>query len=229
VPLTFATVAEGSTDHPVLQNILLGFYKDQELESGDISPVRPLLDETGKQLPGSPGGWEQVLRWLEEKRYHDAFQFNEHVIVQIDTDVCENAGFDVSKTVDGSARSPEEIVDAVRKRLMDIIGAEDLETYAGRFHYAIAVHDIECWLLPLWGKPTEADAIHTCKQRVDNGLARAKEPGLHKDRVETYENASREFRKRKRLLEAAGSQKSLGVFCNSLNGILTSLEGGQKG
>jgi hypothetical protein len=221
--LTFATVAEGPTDHAVVQNILLGFFQEQDLDSGDITPTQPLLDETGKQLAGSLGGWQQVLRWLEERRYDEAFQFNEYVVVQIDTDVCENAGFDVPKTANGATCSPEELVIAVRKRLMEIIGTEDLETYAGRFHCAVAVHELECWLLPLWGKATEFDGIHTCKQRVDNGLGRANEPGLHKDRVETYTNASGEFRKRRRLLEAASSQRSLELFCDSLNGILVSL------
>src|SRR5580658_9775449 len=108
--LTFATVAEGPTDQAVLQNILLGLFKEHGLESRDITPVQPLLDQTGKQRPDSPGGWLQVLRWLEQKRYRETFQVNDHVIVQIDTDACEQAGFDVARTVNGSARSPEELV-----------------------------------------------------------------------------------------------------------------------
>jgi hypothetical protein len=95
--LTFATVAEGPTDHAVLQNILLGLFKEHGVESGDITPVQPLLDETGKQRPDSPGGWRQVLRWLEQKRYKAAFQFNRHVIIQIDTDACEEKDFGINK------------------------------------------------------------------------------------------------------------------------------------
>jgi hypothetical protein len=214
--LTFATVAEGPTDHAVLQNILLGLFKQHGLESGDVTPVQPMLDETGKQRPDSPGGWLQVLRWLEQKRYHDAFQFNEHVIVQIDTDACEEAGFDIAKSVNGTAQSPEELVLAVRAKLMELIGEKDLEEYSGQFHCAIAVHSIECWLLPLWGRAQEADEIHNCKQRVDNGLGRANREGLRKDNVRTYAGASSEFRKRAKLLEAAQSQKSLAMFCEPL-------------
>lgn len=218
--LTFATVAEGATDHAVIQNLLLGFCKDQDLQSGDISPVQPLIDETGKQLGSSVGGWQQVFRWLKEKRYRSAFQFNEHVVVQLDTDVCEQAGFDVAKTANGKAIPPKELVLAVRERLAAVIGEDDLREYSGRFHFAIAVESIECWLLPLWGKADEFANIHNCKQRVDDGLARAKSAGLRKDDVRTYLAASAELRKRKRLLETAKSQKSLELFCDSLGQIL---------
>jgi hypothetical protein len=97
VAITFATVAEGPTDHAVLQNILLGLFKEYGVESGDIRPVQPLLDETGKQQVGSPGGWLQVFRWFEKKRYDEAFQFNDFIVVQIDTDVCEELGYDIKK------------------------------------------------------------------------------------------------------------------------------------
>jgi hypothetical protein len=216
---TFATVAEGPTDHAVLQNVLIGLFKEHGVESGDITPVQPLLDETGKQLTNSTGGWLQVLRWLEEKRYHAAFQFNDFVIVQIDTDACEEAGYDIAKTVNGVARSPEELVSLVKAKFTRIISDPDIANYSDRFHYAIAVHGIECWLLPLWGRPQESDAILSCKQRVDNALGRANEAGLRKDSVSTYSRASSEFRKKGRLLEAANSQKSLGLFCESLQGI----------
>lgn len=216
MPLSIATVAEGSTDHPVLENLLLGLCKQQQLESGDITPVQPLLDETGKQQADALGGWQQVFRWLEDKRYHEAFQFNDHVVVHIDTGTCEEPGFDVCKTVNGVALTPEQLVQAIRVRLNAIIGTQDLQTYAGRFHFAIAVHDIECWLLPLWGRPNERGSVHTCKQRVDNGLTRAKKRGLHKDDVLSYARASSAFRKRKQVLGAAAAQKSLALFCDSL-------------
>jgi hypothetical protein len=189
------------------------------LEPGDISPVQPLLDQTGKQLGDSKGGWWQVFRWLEEKRYRGTFQFNEHVVVQLDSDACEEEGFDVPKTLNGVTRTPDELVSAIVERLTKIIGEEDMRTYSGRLHFAIAVHGIECWLLPLWGRAQEAGAILSCKQRVDNGLGRAKRSGLLKDDVRTYSSASSEFRKRKRLLEAADAQTSLGIFLASLTAV----------
>jgi hypothetical protein len=219
VAFTFATVAEGPTDHAVLQNILLGLFKEHGVESGDISPVQPMLDETGKQLPDSPGGWLQVLRWLEQKKYDSALQYNDFVVVQIDTDTCEEVGYDIQKTFNGVARTPEELVGLVKAKLQHVIGPKDEAAYPSKFHFAIAVHGVECWLLPIWGRHQESDEIHNCKQRVDNGLGRANEAGLRKDDVRTYASASSDFRKKARLLEAAQSQKSLKLFCDSLQGI----------
>lgn len=217
--MTFATVAEGSTDHAVIENILLGACKDQDLDTGDIRPVQPLLDENGKQLDQSHGGWQQVFKWIERRCYRGALQYNDQLVIQIDTDVCEEPGFDIPKTDGGTARSPEELVFAVCEKLRAMIGKEDLDTYAGRIHFAVAVHGIECWMLPFWGRDEEADAILTCKQRVDNGLGREKLSGLKKDDVRTYSSASSDFRKRKRLLEAAKKQKSLGLFYESLSSV----------
>jgi hypothetical protein len=128
-------------------------------------------------------------------------------------------GYDIAKTVNGIARSPEELVALVKDKLTGIVGEENTKAYAGQFHFAIAVHSIECWLLPFWGKAHEADGITTCKQRVDNGLAREKLAGLHKDDVRTYAGASADFRKKARLLDAAKLQTSLGLFCHSLQTI----------
>jgi hypothetical protein len=111
------------------------------------------------------------------------------------------------------------LVDLVKGRFQRIIGPEDEAAYSGRIHYAIAVHSIECWLLPIWGRQQDKDAIHNCKQKVYNGLGQAKEAGLRKDDVRTYASASSDFKKKARLLEAAASQTSLKLFCDSLQGI----------
>jgi hypothetical protein len=219
LPFTFATVAEGPTDHAILQNIILGLFREEGVESGDISQAQPLIDETGKQLSNCPGGWLQVFRWLEQKRYNSAFQFNDFVIVHLDTDACEESGYDIPKCVNGVARSPSELVELVRQKLAAKIDPADLQQYSKRFAFAIAVHGIECWLLPLWGRSQEQTVIHNCKQRVDSGLTRANRAGLRKDQVRSYYDASAEFKKKANLLEAAKSQVSLELFCHSLESL----------
>jgi len=224
VSLTFATVAEGGTDHSVLQNILIGLFKEHGIDAGDITPVQPLLDETGRQRPDSQGGWLQVFYWLEKKQYREAFQFNDYVILQLDTDACEQNPYNIPKMANGVARSPEELVALAIDRLKSIIGPLDLESYSGRFHFAIAVHQIECWLLPLWGRERERDEVNNCKQRVDDGLGRANRPGLRKNDVRSYSAASADFRKKKDLLQATNHQTSLRLFCESLARISTNQE-----
>jgi len=216
MPPTFATVAEGATDHSVLENILLGYFKSDEFDSGYISPVQPLVDESGKQAPKALGGWEQVFCWLRQKKHRETFQYNDYIVIQIDTDSCESHGFDVSKTEQGQALTVENLIKAIRTKLEHAIGEDDIQKYSGRFHFAISVHSIECWLLPLCGNPQELECIHNCKQRVDNALTRSNKDGLRKDDVRTYARCSAPFRKRKKIFDAIDHQKSLASFCDSL-------------
>lgn len=218
-PPTFATVAEGATDHAVLQNVLLGFFKRRKLDSGCITAVQPLLDRTGKQVAGSFGGWREVLRWLELKKYADAFQFNDHVVVHIDSDDCEAVELGVAKAPGGVALPVAELVSRIREKIEAIVGPDDLQKYEGRFHLAVAVHSIECWLLPLWGRRTELAGTLDCYRRVNSGLRRQDLPVLRKEAVGTYDTASAPYRKKRNLDEALKSQESLARFCKSLSSV----------
>jgi hypothetical protein len=50
----------------------------------------------------------------------------------------------------------------VIERLRREIGEPDLTTYSGRFIFAIAVHQVECWMLPLWFSDAKAEKITGC-------------------------------------------------------------------
>lgn len=58
---SFAVVAEGATDHAIIENIIIGICKTHNIELESINPVQPLVDATGKQLIESHGGWHKVL------------------------------------------------------------------------------------------------------------------------------------------------------------------------
>lgn len=70
--LTFGVIGEGPTDQTVIENILLGYFADQEDEPviNPIQPPRP-LDET-------PAGWGQVFQCLKRKDHEGALQFNDY-------------------------------------------------------------------------------------------------------------------------------------------------------
>jgi hypothetical protein len=103
---TFGIIAEGLTDQYVIENILRGFFGG----SGDdlvVNYVRPPLDATGRAEGAGktgdkpPAGWTLVFKALRDGEHKKALQFNDHVIVQIDTDVCEEKGFDVPRRENG--------------------------------------------------------------------------------------------------------------------------------
>jgi hypothetical protein len=210
MPTRLAIAAEGQTDQRVIDNILTGFFSDRDAPV-EIRWDRPQHDE--------PGGWLRLLNYLRDKEYRAAFQFNDYLVVQIDTDRSFDAGFDVPHTLNGRALTVEELSIAVRARLEAIIGYEDLQAYEGRFLFAVCVHSVECWLLPLYGRAYEVSEIRNCKYRVDAGLRRQNRPRLNKNDVATYANASAQYRRRRTLLRDGTKQASLSIFLASLTDV----------
>jgi hypothetical protein len=100
--LKFGIIAEGPTDQTVIENILLGYFEDQENEVfvQYVQPPRPLTE--------TPAGWGHVFKSLERKDYEGALQFNDYLVIQIDTDVQEEPGFDVPRRV-GASELPSRI------------------------------------------------------------------------------------------------------------------------
>jgi ribosomal protein L18 len=211
---SFGVIGEGPTDFVVLKNILEGFFKGHE---GDtvVNPVQP-------KASTDPGGWTLVMRALREQEVRKALQFNDWVVVQVDTEVCEEVGFDVARSVDGKPRSVEELVNAVRSRLLTEMGGD--EEAAARTIFAVAVNELECWLLPLLFDRSEASSsakIAGCLKAANDKLAARREPrlsqsdGTKKD-PRAYKQASAAFRKRKALNEAGERNESLGLFVAEL-------------
>ena len=218
----FAIVAEGITDQLVLKNVLLGFFDQQEPEPS-FAFVQPLLDETGRAgLPHAPGGWTLVLQYLDEGRYKEALQYNRYLVIQIDTDVCEEYG--VSRQIDGRPRSPDEMLEAIKAELRGHIDQEFLETEGHRLLVAIGLDEIECWLLPLVFGPNEESKLRKitgCLEAINRKLEKLdhRGPGLSNSQGKypaEYNKLSRRFHKNSVLLNAAGFNRSFEHFLEQL-------------
>ena len=62
----------------------------------------PVIRSKNEGIPQTPGGWFEVLRFCASPQFEAAFQFNDQVIIQIDTDVSGEHHFDVpSRDDDG--------------------------------------------------------------------------------------------------------------------------------
>jgi hypothetical protein len=213
----FALVTEGITDHQVLRNVLIGFYKEQR------EPVIT-ADFPDKEAEKHIGGWTLVFQYLRAKKFRQAFQLNAFVVVQVDTDVSEEVGFDVPKQNAGGKLTPEELVTAVIERLKVEIGAADWATYGERFIFAVGVEQIECWILPLWHADANGEQTANCAARL------GKIPGLRDEltarnlrwfgsaskQTGSYDFASRDYKKRKKLLEEGPRSPSLRLFLQDL-------------
>jgi hypothetical protein len=212
------------TDQAVLENILQGFFQQGEDEP-IVNYVQPPRDATPRGSGPAPGGWTLVFRSLRAGDHRKALQLNDYVIIQIDTDVAEEPGFDVShRAPDGRTLSPEELIDQVKRRLIEVMDAEFYARHAGRIIFAVAVHSIECWLLPLLYEDEAAKKakITGCLDAANRKLQRLNQPPLstagHKD-LKSYKQASRDYAKRRALLARRGENPSLDVFVKDLEAL----------
>lgn len=143
---TFAIIAEGPSDFVVLRHILAGYFADPNIV---VTQLQPVVDDTSGL--SSPGGWYEVFRYIGSEKFGGAFERGDFVIVHIDTDVCEEPHFNVSRRhPDGRTRTADEMLSLTTRRLIHEIGPTVYEKFQSRIIFAVAIESIECWLLPLY-------------------------------------------------------------------------------
>jgi hypothetical protein len=211
--LKFGVIAEGPTDQTVIENILLGYFEDQEDEPDIryIQPPRPLTE--------TPAGWGLVFKSLERKDHEGALQYNDYLVIHIDTDVQEETGFDVPRREKGKVLSVSDRVDRVITRLKQDIDTGFYQANAHRILFAIAVDTIECWLLPLLYDNNKAAKTTGCLESANRALRKANQDALSAGMnkfIRAYEKASSGYRKRKTLIELHDKNPSLQLFIEQL-------------
>jgi hypothetical protein len=212
--LKFGIIAEGPTDQTVIENILLGYFESQEDEPAinPIQPPRPLLE--------TPAGWGQVFKSLERKDYEGALQYNDFLVIHIDTDVQEEPGFGVPKRDGEKELAVSDRVDRVIVRLKEDIDNDFALANAHRILFAIAVDTIECWLLPLLYGGKKSAKTTGCLESANRALRKANVNALsagEKKFIQAYDEASSSYRKRKTLNKHHDKNPSLKLFIRQLD------------
>ena len=110
---SFGLITEGITDQEIISNILYGYFENTDLI---INELQPLKDETDKKKSSNFGGWGNLIEYCQSEVFRYAFQTTDYVIIQIDTDICEE--YNVSKKENGLDLSPEELIKNVKKNLL---------------------------------------------------------------------------------------------------------------
>ena len=207
--LKFGLVCEGVTDQAVIENILCGFYNDSGLRN-EIKVFQPLFDATQrKQLEGEFGGWEELMKHLSTKRFRESVVNTEYMIIQIDTDISEHKNFDVSQ----HDLSTEELIKKVIERLIAQIDSnkEFYQKYKERIIFAISVHSLECWILPIY-KSYRNEKVSGCFGTLERESKKIK---VFKD-YNTYTKLSQDFLKKKKLMKVVSQNSSFQIFVDAL-------------
>ncbi len=212
---TFAGVTEGLTDQIVIGNILDGYFNSDL----DVNWLQPIRDTTDANKSSNYGGWSQVLEYCRSPDFKEAFQFNEYIIIQIDTDVSEEKHYDVPHQDKNNRKfNSEQLIEKVIEKFKTIIGEEFYNKYQERIIFAITVHCIECWLLPLFPTKIKKPIITNCLFRVNEALTKKGEEALDKNNKEPkrYRSISHKYSKNKILLSLYVENPSFKIFIEEI-------------
>ena len=210
--LTFALACEGVTDQIVIRNILYGFYKNEDLYE-KIQAFQPLFDESQqKQQDDEFGGWEILLDYLSTKRFRENVMNSKYMIIQIDTDISEHPNFNVIQ----HNLSAEELIQKVIERLIIQIDSkrEFYEKNREKIIFAISVHSLECWILPIY-KSYKNEKITGCLQAIE---PKTKDKNFAKSyrNYDNYNKLSKLLLKNRELLKIISKNSSFAIFINKL-------------
>lgn len=204
--MTFGLIGEGETDQIILKQILIGFLKDKAV----VNILQP--------LPNESGGWSKVLHYCKSMDFKQALSLNDFLVIQIDTDFMSGPDVPEEYRIKIKDLDVEKTVLAFKEKLADLIGEAFFVEYKTQIIFAIAVNEIECWLLPAYFENNKKKAAKTqnCIDTLNTVLKQREGFFLNDKKTEYYEQLSRNFRKRKDILKYAQKNPSFQIFVEEL-------------
>jgi len=212
---TFGLITEGKTDQIVIENILAGYFDDPDIM---VNWLLPLRDETDRHRVENYSNWYKVFEYCKSPKFKEALQFNNYIIVQIDTDVSEEKHYDISKYENGQELEPEELVARVAEKFRGLIGEDFCLRNTEKIIFAISVHSTECWLLPLYLDKKKSGKTKGCLEALNRQMQKTEKSVIDGKRKnpEIYEKISKEYCKHKTLMKYYQNNPSLKIFIDEI-------------
>ncbi len=214
--IDFGLVTEGITDQEVISNILYGYYNNPDILITELQPIR---DETDRKKAENFGGWGNLIEYCGSAVFKHAFQTINYIIIQIDTDVCED--YNISKRENGKDLTPEQLILKVKERFVEVIGSDFYNKFEQRIIFAISVHSIECWLLPIYYTDKRKGKTVNCLQTLNQVLKRK---GFTIDKnnknLDYYADIANVFIKKKNLNKYYRHNPSFAIFIRNLKDVV---------
>ena len=130
-------VCEGISDYKIIRHIVERYLRDYDVYT---IPLKPKLTAQGKQE--GFGTWQGVLNYIagDDQLIVEAVKEGcKYIIIQIDTDVCEEYG--VRKDLNDLGAFYSNVKDKLESTLHQDVDRDIIL-------YAISINEIECWLIP---------------------------------------------------------------------------------
>jgi len=218
---TIGLITEGITDQIVISYILYGWLKDEDVFITELQPKR---SEADADIATTSGNWDKVLKYCASDDFKEAFKTNMeiYVIVHLDADVFKsgevtsNLRFSFKKE-EGTDLTTLEIIEHIQSIVIQQIGTDFYEKHKERIIFAIAVDEIECWLLPIYYSDNRRAKTVKCLDTLNQKL---KKEGYRIDakRPKYYRKASKPYLKAKKIYACYDKNESLKAFCELIDG-----------
>jgi hypothetical protein len=208
---SFALITEGITDQVTISAVLAGYYDEEP----DITEAQPLRDATEEGRQGSHAGWEKVLTYCSSEFFAQQFYVNDFVIIQIDTDVCGHKNFDIPLKSGNKDKPTSEIINDIRNFIVGKIDPATYARYKDQIIFAVSIHSLECWILPIYGKTKiEKERVRKCESLLEEVLKRF--DIVYKKDFDCYQAITKPFLTRKKIDQVCTSNESFRQFVGSL-------------
>lgn len=143
----FALFCEGVSENRMIRHITERYLGEDVMVDGIYPSVK---EAHGQLVQDDFGGWKAVLDHCNEADFDRALDGHDYLIIQIDTDTCHQAHYDV-RTEEGGQRLPDAVIyEKVKERILRDISEDKRREYDGRLIFAICFNETECWLLPIY-------------------------------------------------------------------------------
>ncbi len=220
--MLFGLACEGVTDQITIENILCGYFGNPDLDEA-ITWLQPPFDETTqKQKAGEIGGWTGLLNhYLGSQRFRDDVLNHQFIIIQVDTDIAPEKGFDVAHSDEkNNLLTPEALIDKVVTKFIAVIDSGEQGFYqqqSAKIIFAISVHTLECWLYAHYNKQSlSKPKIVGCFKALSHSVQTIENLPKPEKTYRCYDNLSRPFLTRKHIDAAVAKDPSFRVFIGEL-------------
>lgn len=203
--ISFGLVTEGRTDQAVIRAILAGYFGEDNITVTSLNP-----DDINKL-----GGWGQVFKYCRSVDFQEAFELKDYVIIHIDTDI--SSQYKIAQIdQDGNSLSPNQLIENVKNKFKSLLDPEFYQRYGERIIFAIAVHSIECWLLPLYCEDAEKSEIDNCSARLEKTIIEKSILTRFVKKSKCYQRIALPYATKETLLENYSLNPSFKIFIEDL-------------
>ncbi|MFN7116987.1 MAG: phage tail protein [Saprospiraceae bacterium] len=207
----------------MIENLLWGFFDNPDIL---IRHLPSEFDETDRARFSVQGGFMEIFHFCQSDTFKEAFVQLDYVIIQIDTDVLRSNNvpkeYQMSfKHPDGQDFTVEEIVVAMKQKFIELMGEEFYIQFQNNIIFAISVHSVECWILPIYFKNQKAKAakVENCLNTLNEALKKQESFYIDKKEPKYYREIAKKYRKNKDLMAYYQLNPSLKIFIESLPNI----------